>query len=133
MPEGVGGEFLCLAGMPCGGWLGRLGMNSWRAGNGFGLFGGRYLMCRGMRELLQVGFDDLQGAVGFDVGGNVLFEDFAGEYGCGVGRRAVGRCAVNQGDDAVFVVYGDRPCVFAEVELLGEVVFEFAAYFVDEG
>lgn len=87
----------------------------------------------GCGELLQVGFNDLQGAVGFDVGGNVLFEDFAGEYGCGVGRGAVGRCAVNQGDDAVFVVYGDRPCVFAEVELLGEVVFEFAAYFVDEG
>lgn len=43
MPEGVGGEFLCLAGMlprwdgVWGGGLGRLWMNSWRAGIGFGL------------------------------------------------------------------------------------------------
>lgn len=39
MPEDFGGEFLCLAGMPCGGWLRRLGMNSWRAGIGFSLIG----------------------------------------------------------------------------------------------
>lgn len=58
MPEGVGGEFLCLAGMlprwdgVWGGDLGWLGMNSWRAGIGFGLFGGRYRMCRGMRGVI---------------------------------------------------------------------------------
>lgn len=35
-----------------GGDLGWLGMNSWRAGIGFGLFGGRYRMCRGMRGVI---------------------------------------------------------------------------------
>lgn len=87
----------------------------WRKGNG----------------LLEVGFDDLEGWGGFDVGGDVLFKDFTGEVGGGVTGRTIGRGTVDECDDAVFVVYGDSPGVFAEVELLGEVVFKFPAYFID--
>ena len=83
--------------------------------------------------LLKVGFDDLKGTVGFNVGRDVLLKDFSGEVGCGIGGRTVCRGAVDQGDDVVFVVYGDSPGVLAEVKLLGKVVFELPADFVDEG
>ena len=43
-----------------------------------------------MIKLFEIGFDDLEGAVGFEVGGDVLLKDFAGEVGCGVGGGAVG-------------------------------------------
>lgn len=43
-----------------------------------------------MIKLFEIGFDDLEGTVGFEVGGDVLLKDFASEVGCGVGGGAVG-------------------------------------------